>query len=41
MQEGDETSEEKGVKNTDGGSGPDLRMSDDERICGGGMGAFQ
>ena len=41
IQEGDETSEEKRVKNTGGGGGPDLRMPDDERVRGGGMGALQ
>ena len=39
IQEGDETSEEKRVKNTGSGGGPDLRMPDDERVRGGGMGS--
>ena len=41
VQEGDGESEEKRVKNTGSGGGPDLRMPDDERVRGGGMGALQ
>lgn len=41
IQEGDETSEEKRVKNTGSDGGPDFRMSDDERLRSGRLGAFQ
>ena len=39
IREGDETGEEERLENTGGGSGPDVRMSDDECVCGGRMGA--
>lgn len=40
IQEGDETSEEKRVKNTGSSGGPDFRMSDDERLRSGRLGGF-
>ncbi len=41
VQEGDGASEEKRVKNTGSSGGPDFRMSDDERLRSGRLGAFQ
>ena len=41
VQEGDGASEEKRVKNTGSIGGPDFRMSDDERLRSGRLGAFQ